>query len=173
MRRLLLGLLCVLICALLCLPAFGAEAATAETRELGILLLPESGETVRMQLENDTGSSVHVYATTREEAASGTVQLSMELAGQRATVFTGSAGALSGGQMLLGTLKSGDAAEFYAALQDADAAMVLSVSSVPAEQAGTPNRLKLIFFICIWMALAVFGAYFVIALHRHFERASQ
>lgn len=173
MRKLLLGLFCVLACALLCLPAFAAETIPAESRELGVLLLPESGETVRMRLENDTGSPVHVYATAGENEADGTVSLFVEQAGQKATVFAGSAGALSGGQMLLGTLDSGDAAEFSAALQNAGTAMMLSVSSVPAEPVGTPNRLKLMFFICIWMALAVFGAYLVTALHRHFEQKSQ
>ncbi len=154
-----------LLLALVFACALGVGQPKVYAAEAGALALPEKGERVEMEIRNDALYPVCVYVTAPEESG-GVLRLQIRQAGRTATVFEGSADALSRSRVLLCTLDPDGSARLFAGVTEGEGGGTLSVTKVPAEDPGETDRLRLLFFVCVWIALAVFGAYLVVAVHR-------
>lgn len=149
-------------------PAFAAEANEAPfTEERAVLCLEQDGG-AELRVRNDALTPVCVYATA-ESQNGGALCVRVEQSGRETTVFEGSAEALSEARVLLCTLEPDGSARLTAVLTGGEGDAALVVQKVPAEDGGGPGRLRVLFFVCVWVALAVFGAYLVVAFHRRFS----
>lgn len=149
----------ILLCANTAVFAAGAGPEDA------VLLLSSGGGAAELDLRNDTPEAVSFYAETSGEPSGG-LEIRVCRAGRTETVFEGRAAGLSGGRVLLCTLGPEDSAKLTAASSGAEETVALSVTRVPAGQSGGADRIRLLFFVCVWVALAVFGAYLVVAVRR-------
>lgn len=140
-----------LLCALL---LFSVSVHAAEVPEgLGVLTLQAAGGTITLQ--NDRDYPVFVYAG--GEPADGRLRLSVRHKGRTAVVFEGDGAALQAGRVLLCTLQDGGTAEISA--EGTALSGALTLSAVRADTAGETDHARLIFYVCIWMALVIFGSY--------------
>lgn len=148
----------VLCAALLCLPVQSMEAeAPLAVLQVTARGADDAGQTVC----NEAAYTVCVYAG-GGALTDAPIQLYAEHRGERRLVYAGRGDALADGRVLLCTLESGGTAELWAISEAAGAS--LSVQAVRAHAPGTQDTLKLMLYVCIWVALVVLGSYIALVI---------
>ena len=121
-----------------------------------------------LSLKNDEAYPVGIYVQ-GEAQARGALRLTVRQSGKTTTVFEGDITALAACRVLLCRLEAQRSAVVYGRLE-ADEPIVLPLTAEPIEEPGGANRAKLIFYVCIWMALVILACYLAIVLANKFGK---
>ena len=130
----------------------------------------KDGYTVYTELKNDAAYPIGIYVQTEGETG-GMLRLSVRQSGKTALVFEGNAAALAECRALLCRLEAQGTAVVQGRLESEEVSPAsLKLTAEPLEEPGSADHAKLVFYVCIWMALVLLSSYLAIVLANKFGK---
>ena len=152
-------LLCVI--GLFIIPV-SAQTVYNESNTTQVLELPAEETEIQTELKNDGAHHIAVYFSAFE-TDQAEIRVYLRQNGENTLLLEGTATALSECRVQACVLKSQESAVLYLQRSsDSGSPLTITLEAQPLGEEDGTDYVRLLVYICVWMSLAILGAYIVI-----------
>lgn len=139
-----------------------AQTIYNESSTTQVLELPAEETEVQTELKNDNVQPIAVYLSA-SEADQAEIRVYLRQNGENTLLLEGAATALSKCRVQVCVLKAQESAVLYLQRSGSSGGpLTLTLEAQPLGNEGGTDYVRLLVYICVWMSLAILGAYIVI-----------